>query len=328
MIATTRKQKKYDHRLKDVVRASGRTDLARQHGVPESTARRWVSSQRPDVVELQQQLAALEKKTRRPQAIARCALARVTATNANLDHTRIPDGESKQRLMTSIERARSGLPLRKVLKIVGLSASRYHAWKRSQDCELDDTPSCPRLNSQQLTANEVATIKEMVTSEEYRHVPTGTLVILAQRLDKVYASPSTWRRLVRSRGWRRPRTRVHPLKPRVGVRAIRPNEVWHIDMTVIRLIDGEHLYLHAVLDSYSRRVLSWRLTETLCSISTVENLNEAMEHSADRHRVRCTSEPATICPTTWKPNVQQRDNRDCSRTEVHRSRRVSGWPNS
>ena len=50
MIATTRKQKKYDHRLKDVVRASGRTDLARQHGVPESTARGWVSSPRPEVV--------------------------------------------------------------------------------------------------------------------------------------------------------------------------------------------------------------------------------------------------------------------------------------
>ena len=106
MIATTRKQQKYDHRFKDVVRASGRTDLARQHGVPESTARGWVSSPRPEVVtsnvddreivELQQQLAALEKKTKRLQAIARCALARVTATKANLDHKRIPDGESKQ----------------------------------------------------------------------------------------------------------------------------------------------------------------------------------------------------------------------------------------
>ena len=291
MIATTRKQKKYDHRLKDVVRATGRTDLARQHEVPESTARGWISAPRSEVVtsnvdaleivELQRQLAALEEKTRRLQAIARCALARARATNASLDHKRIPDGKSKQRLMASIERARSGLPLRKVLKIVGLSASRYHAWKRSQDCKLDDSPSCPRLNSQQLTTDEVATIKEMVTSEEYRPVPTGTLAILAQRHDKVYASPSTWRRLVRSHGWRRPRTRIHPLKPRVGIRATSPNEVWHIDMTVIRLINGEHLYLHAVLDNYSRRILSWRITETLSSTSTVENLNEAVEHSEE-----------------------------------------------
>jgi putative transposase len=37
----------------------------------------------------------------------------------------------------------------------------------------------------------------MVTSPDYRHVPTGTLAILAQRLGKVWASPSTWYRLVR-----------------------------------------------------------------------------------------------------------------------------------
>lgn len=52
-------------------------------------------------------------------------------------------------------------------------------------------------------------------------------------------------------------------------------------MTVIRLIDGKHLYLHAVLDNYSRRILSWRLTGTLSSTSTVENLKEAMEHSEE-----------------------------------------------
>ena len=44
MIATTRKQKKYDHRLKDVIRATGRTDLVRQHEVPESTARGRISA--------------------------------------------------------------------------------------------------------------------------------------------------------------------------------------------------------------------------------------------------------------------------------------------
>ena len=35
----------------------------------------------------------------------------------------------------------------------------------------------------------------MVTALEYRHVPTGTLAVLAQRLGEVWASPSTWYRL-------------------------------------------------------------------------------------------------------------------------------------
>jgi hypothetical protein len=32
----------------------------------------------------------------------------------------------------------------------------------------------------------------MVTASEFRHVPTGTLAVLAQRLGTVWASPSTW----------------------------------------------------------------------------------------------------------------------------------------
>src|SRR2546422_7117960 len=62
----------------------------------------------------------------------------------------------------------------------------------------------------------------MVTAVEYRHVPTGTLAVLAQRLGKVWASPSTWYHLVRKFRWRRPRLRVHPAKPKVGLRRREP----------------------------------------------------------------------------------------------------------
>ena len=91
-------------------------------------------------------------------------------------------------------------------------------------------------------------MKEMATSEDYRHVPTGTLSVLAQRLGKVFASPATWYRVVRRYRLRRPRRRVHPPKPKVGIRAPASNGVWHIDTTVIKLLDGTRTYLHAVID--------------------------------------------------------------------------------
>ena len=73
------------------------------------------------------------------------------------------------------------------------------------------------------------------------------------------ASPSTWYHLVRQYGWRRPRVRVHPAKPKVGLRTTGPDEMWHIDTTVIRLLDGTRAYLHAVIDNFSRRILAWRV---------------------------------------------------------------------
>ena len=55
-----------------------------------------------------------------------------------------------------------------------------------------------------------------------------------------------------------------------------PNQVWASDITYIRLPDG-HVYLAVILDLYSRRVLSWRLSNTLDAEFCVEALEEAIE---------------------------------------------------
>ena len=179
-------------------------------------------------------------------------------------------------LLRVIERSRNILPLRAALRVLGLSSSRYHAWKRSQEtCGLDDRSTCPQTATHQLTSIEVQTIKAMATSEEYRHVPTGTLAILAQRLGKVFASSATWYRLIRQHGWRRPRHRVHPAKPKTGIRASRPNEIWHIDTTVIRLLDGTKAYLHGVIDNFSRKILAWKVSARCQPGNTVSILLEA-----------------------------------------------------
>lgn len=65
-------------------------------------------------------------------------------------------------------------------------------------------------------------------------------------MGKVYASATTWWRMIRKRGWGRPRRRVYPAKPKVGIRATQPDEIWHVDLTVIKVLDGTKVYLHAV----------------------------------------------------------------------------------
>ena len=87
-------------------------------------------------------------------------------------------------------------------------------------------------------------MREMVTSPDYRHMSLGCLALFAQREGKLYAAPSTWRKLARERGWSRPRMRVHPARPKIGIWAEAPNIIWHIDTTLIRLLDGSKLYLY------------------------------------------------------------------------------------
>lgn len=57
----------------------------------------------------------------------------------------------------------------------------------------------------------------------------------------------------------------------------RPNQVWATDITYIRVGDG-YLYLTAVMDWFTRFVLSWRLSNTLDVAFCLEALEEALEH--------------------------------------------------
>jgi len=126
-----------------------------------------------------------------------------------------------------------------------------------------------------LTSDEVAVIETMVVSREHRFMSVRALALHAQRIGKVFASPTTWYRLVRRRGWSRPLTRVHPPKPKIGVRATAPAELPHLDVTIIKLLDGTRTFLRAIIDNYSRRILSWTLESRLGSGATCRVLCEA-----------------------------------------------------
>ena len=73
-----------------------------------------------------------------------------------------------------------------------------------------------------------------------------------------------------------PEHKVYPYLLR-GVPVIRPNQVWSTDITYIRLAHG-FAYLVAVIDWYSRRVLSWRISNNMEATFCVDCLEEAIRN--------------------------------------------------
>lgn len=73
------------------------------------------------------------------------------------------------------------------------------------------------------------------------------------------------------------RNMAHKVYPYLlkGLKIIRPNQVWSADITYIRLQHG-FVYLVAIIDWYSRYILSWRVSITLESEFCVEALEEAL----------------------------------------------------
>jgi putative transposase len=81
--------------------------------------------------------------------------------------------------------------------------------------------------------------------------------------------------------YRRPRTtkpepghKIYPYLLR-GMEIVRPNQVWATDITYIPMARG-FVYLAVVLDWFSRRVLSWRVSITMEAAFCVETLEDAL----------------------------------------------------
>ena len=85
-------------------------------------------------------------------------------------------------------------------------------------------------------------------------------------LEAIYQKPDTSRR--------HPAHKVYPYLLR-GLLIDRPNQVWCADITYIRMAKG-FVYLVAVMDWFSRRVLAWRVSISLDMDFCVEAVEEAI----------------------------------------------------
>ena len=187
-----------------------------------------------EVYDLLEQVERLRQRAREQAAIIGLLVRLLKLRGGKLDGDRVPDGAAKSAVLRAIASTTDLLSMGTTLKIAGVSSARYHVWRRKEEgCGLDDQPSCPRSFPSQLTREEVSTMRDFVESETYRHIAVQNLALYAQRLGKLFVSASTWYKTIHQRGWKRPRKRVHPAKPKEGLRATRPNEYWRVDATVI-----------------------------------------------------------------------------------------------
>jgi putative transposase len=143
---------------------------------------------------------------------------------------------------------------------------------------------------------------------EPRPVPVADLAVMRRvdelHLDYPFAGSRMMRDLLRGEGMAIGRERVVTMMRRMGIEAlyrrpdtskpaaghkiypyllrgldvVRPNQVWAMDITYIPMARG-FVYLAAVLDWFSRRVLSWRVSITL----EVEFCLDAVEEALALH---------------------------------------------
>ncbi len=121
------------------------------------------------------------------------------------------------------------------------------------------------------------------------------------------------RRLIRLMGlmpiYQKPNTsrpaKGHKIWPYLlkGLRVGRPNQVWAADITYLPMRRG-FLYLVAIMDWFTRKVLAWRISNTLEVDFCVEALNEAL-HKFGTPEIMNTDQGSQFTSFAWTDRLRR-----------------------
>ena len=168
-----------------------------------------------------------------------------------------------------IERGTEGPALSRQCLLAGVSRSWVYA-QRDEEVVDEEALTLLRLIDAQYTRRPFYGTRRMVVylREQGHHVNRKRVQRLMRLLGLSGMAPGP------ATSKAHPQHKVYPYLLR-GVAITRPNQVWSTDITYIRLAHG-FAYLVAVMDWYSRRVLSWRVSNTLDAGFCVDCLEEAL----------------------------------------------------
>lgn len=172
-----------------------------------------------------------------------------------------------------------GLSIKEQCRVLGVSRAGYYAWLRNKE------KPAPRKDGSD-EALEMAN----VLMDAWTGMPFMGYQKMARELQKAgyeWATEKRIRKLYKQLGlkglsprFKTTRSAKHPygkfpylLK---GRRIRYVNEVWATDITYIKL-PGGMVYFTAVIDLYSRKILAWRLSNTMDASFCIECMGEAIE---------------------------------------------------
>ena len=182
--------------------------------------------------------------------------------------------EEKAAVLAVVRQAqiRTGWPLRRILRQLGVSKSRYHAWAQRAAAETLDDLIRPPTSPWAVLPEEV----EAVIGYALQHPQDGYRRLAWMMVDEdvAYLSPASVYRVLQKADllyrWKRSRSvGQRPAEP------TRPHERWHTDLMYLRVGDVWY-FLVTVLDAYSRYVVHWDLLTSMTAADVRVVIQDAL----------------------------------------------------
>ena len=172
-----------------------------------------------------------------------------------------------RKMKTLVRKGRKGLSIRKQCKLLGVSINAIYYKPKGERPENEEAmKKMDRFYMEHPTAGARTMQLHLMDEGLYVNLKRVRRLMRKMGIDAIYPIRS----LTKS-------GKASYIKPYLlrNLKVTRPNQVWSIDITYVPMANG-HMYLVAIIDVFSRRIMSCRLSNTLDASESVEALRQAI----------------------------------------------------
>jgi len=277
--------RRYPQEVKKAVIQSKNPNLFPQLKIPRTTALSWIYSDthpQEDVLSdevFHNKIKQLEYELKKEKALRILIQKAKNIFPYDFKKKRVKNKNKKEQIVHLLKETLKYHRLNTCLNSIGLSKSTYLRWNSEINRCKHTGFRCKKRTYNQLTDQEIMTMWHFVTSSKYSHFPLYSLHLHAQNLGQLFCSLDTWNKYISFYGWKRPKNHTKPKKKYKGLKTSQPNEVWHMDITQVKLPSGETAYIQSIIDNYSRYVLCHSVHLEVDAQITLKNLKNAKKNA-------------------------------------------------
>lgn len=183
--------------------------------------------------------------------------------------------DRKKEIISIIQRISPNIGLKRSCRFMKISLQRYYKWKNEILCNSSIFGLCRKLHPKQITIQEQKTIAKYLKKPEFFHWPLRSIFYKILKDGVAFLSLATFYKYARVLAPKR--EIIRKARKKIGIRSTAPLLLLHMDTTILKTVDDSKIYIHFIMDNFSRTILGWKASLEWNSENTMLNLSEVCE---------------------------------------------------
>ena len=192
-----------------------------------------------------------------------------------LEHKKHLVYQNHKHIVNIIDEFKDYFGVKRLSKLFDITPKRYFTWKYMQDCIHPLKELCKRVNPNQLSFSEQSVIKVNFYNAEYEYWGVSNIYYQLYQDGLVQMSLQSFRNYTNKFFPKKKLPKSTKNKHKIGIRATKPFEKLHMDVTLYRLLDNSIAYIYFIVDNYSRKILSYQVSTQIKADISLKNLEIA-----------------------------------------------------